>query len=350
MYYILSLNLGENFMKKKKKSKPRKQMFLGNTLQEKTFNYYNEELEEKTEKFKLNSLSDTEFYLFQSMPEKNKVIDKIFNLAYFYDTNFTGNRDFMHIPTINQIAQNFTHFPIMLATQKNEYGVEEILGVTTIKMENNASIVDNPYFPTKNENILSITGVLTKYDAKDRNGNKIRGIGKELYKSAIKAAYELNKEKTIRLICEIDCRNIYSLKSISNAVKELQSEDIPVRICIPGYYEIYNNGKTLKEAPTFILEVDLNGDKNISQIETKFSYLKCESTNLFSDLVQEIQERTKERRKYVTMRKKDFVIYHSIKPIDALKVELEIGNTADGNNRVPISKPLEIEYAIGNVI
>ena len=83
-------------MKKKKKSKPRKQMFfLGNTLQEKTFNYYIEELAEKTENQK--STSDVEFNLFQTMPEKSRVIDRIFNLAYFYDTNFTGNKDFMHI-------------------------------------------------------------------------------------------------------------------------------------------------------------------------------------------------------------------------------------------------------------
>lgn len=337
-------------MKKKKKVKPRKQMFLGNTLQEKAFNYYIEEMEEITENFKEKYASNIEFNLFQTVSKKNNVIDMIFNLAYFYDTNFTGNKDFMHIPAINQIAQNFTHFPIMLATQKNQYGVDEILGVTTIKMENNSSITDNPYFPTKNENILSITGVLTKHNAVDRNGNKIKGIGKELYKSAIKGAYELNKEKNIRLICEIDCRNANSLKSISNAVKELQQEGIPVRICIPGYYEIYNKEKTLVEAPTFILEVDLNGEKNISQTVTKFSYLQCNSANLFSDLVQVIQNNTKEKRKYLNIRNKDFVIYHSIKPIDASNVELEIGFTAEGNDRIPISKPVEIEYAIGKVI
>lgn len=217
-------------------------------------------------------------------------------------------------------------------------------------MENNSSIAYNPYFPTKNENILSITGVLTKYDVKDKNGNKIKGIGKELYKSAIKAAYELNKEETIRLICEIDCRNVNSLKSISNAVRELQIENIPVRLYISGYYEIYNKGKKLKEAPTFILEIDLNGEKNIAQIETKFSYLQRKSANLFSDLVQEIQKKTKEEKKYITIRKKDFVIYHSIKPIDALNVELEVGNTADGNNRIPISKTLQMEYATSKVI
>ena len=340
-------------MKKKKKEKPRKQMqlyFLGNTLQEKTFNYYMNEMTEKTEIFKENNVSKAEFKLFQTIPEKNNIIDMIFNLAYFYDTNFIGNKDFMHIPTINQITQNFTRFPMMVATQKNKFGTDEIIGATTIKIENNASIIDNPYFPTKNEIVLSITGVLTKLNATDINGNKIRGIGKELYKSAIKGAYELNKEKKVRLICKIDCRNDKSLIAISKAVKELQEENLPVKLSIAGYYEIFGENKNLVEAPTFILEIDLNGDKNISQTSTKFSYLQCNYANLFQDLVQVIKNNTKERRKYYNIKGKEFIIYHSIKPIDALKVELEIGNTAEGNDRIPITKPIEMEYAIGKVI
>ena len=339
-------------MKKKKKSKPRKQMyFLGNTMQEKTFNYYIREMEEKTEDFNLrNASSNVDFHLFQTIPEKNKILNTIFDLAYFYDTNFTGNKDFMHIPSVKQIAKNFVKYPVMLATQKDEYGAEEILGATTVKIENNSSISDNPYFPTKNESVLSITGVLTKYNAMDKFGNKIKGIGKELYKSAIRGAYELNKEKTVRLICEIDCRNINSLISISKAIKELQEENLPVKLCMPGYYEIYDKKNNLLEAPTFMLEVDLTGDKNINQTLTKFSYLQCNSANLFKDLVQVIKSNTKERKKYINICGKDIVIYHSIKPIDALNIELEIGTAAEGNNRVPLSKPLEIEYVIGNAI
>lgn len=334
-------------MKKKKKAKPRKQMFLGNTLQEKTFNYYLNEMEEKTESFNLNE--NVNFSLFQTMP-KNKIIDMVFNLAYFYDKNFTGNKDFMHTPNIKQITQNLTHYPIMLAMQKNVYGEDEIIGATTIKIENNASICNNPYFPTKNECVLSITGVLTKQNCVDKYGNKIRGIGKELYKSAIKGAYELNKEKNVRLICEIDCRNINSLKSISKAIKELQAEDLPVQLCISGYYEIYGTDKNLTEAPTFVLEIDLNGDKNINQTMTKFSYLECESTRLFQDLVQVIQGTTKERRKYINIQNKNFVVFHSIKPINALNIELEIGNTADGNDRIPASEAFQLEYASSNAI
>lgn len=336
--------------KKKKKGKPREQMyFLENTLQEKTFNYYIKEMEEKTKSFKLKSALDVEFYLFQKMLEKSNIIDMVFNLAYFYDTNFTGNKDFMHTPTIDKIIQSFTRYPILLATQKNQYGAEEILGATIIKFENNVSILDNPYFPTKNENVLSITGVLTKQSAFDLKGNKIKGIGKELYKSAIKGAYELNKNKTIRLICEIDCRNVNSLNSISNAVRELQQENIPIQLYISGYYEIYDKNKNLTEAPTFILEIDLNGERNIKNTLTKFSYLQCDSESLFQDLVEVIKGNTEEERKYFNIHDKHIVIFHSIKSINALNVELEVGRTAEGNDRIPLSKPVEMEYVIGDI-
>ena len=63
-------------------------------------------------------------------------------------------------------------------------------------------------------------------NAVDKNGNKIRGLGRELFKSAIKGAYELNKDKKVRLICEVDCRNTNSLYSVCKAVKELQEENI----------------------------------------------------------------------------------------------------------------------------
>lgn len=334
-------------MKKKKKPRPRKPIyFIGNRLQEKVFDYFVEEMEEKTEEFNFKSNQNITFSLLQDLPEKNKIIDRIFNLAYFYDANFTGNKDFMHIPTINQVTQNVTQYPIMLATRKDEFGGEEILGAITIKIENNSSITNNPYFPTKNEYVLSITGVLAKQNILDKNGNRIKGIGKELYKTAIKAAYELNKEENIRLVCEIDCRNTNSLNSISKAVTELQEENVPVKLFIPGYYEIYNKTKQLVEAPTFMLEVDLEGEKNINDTQTKFSYLKCSTTELFSDLVQVIKSQTKERKKYINIQSKNLVIYHSIKPINALTVQIEAGNTAEGNNRIPAARVLELEYVV----
>ena len=96
----------------KKKKKPKSSSHLSSlnvSMRKAAFRYYNEEMEEITEKFKQKNQNadNTKFYLFQSLGSKSKVIDNIFKLAYFYDTNFTGNKDFMHIPNIKQITQNF---------------------------------------------------------------------------------------------------------------------------------------------------------------------------------------------------------------------------------------------------
>ena len=85
---------------------------------------------------------------------------------------------------------------------------------------------------------------------------RIKGIGKELYKSAIKTAYEINKEKKVRLIFEVDCRNVNSIGAALKAVNTLKEEGINTRLFIPGYYEVRNYDNTLAEAPTFICEVD----------------------------------------------------------------------------------------------
>ena len=253
----------------KKKKKPKSSSPLKNnvvSMRKAAFNYYNQEMEEITEKFKQKNehADNTNFSLFQSMDSKTKVLDNIFKLAYFYDTNFTGNRDFMHIPNIKQITQNFAKYPIVLATQKDMFGNDEIVGVTTIKMEKNKSLKDNPFFPSKNEDIFSITGVLTKQNITDNFGKRITGVGRALFKSAIKGAYELNKSKKIRLICEVDCRNRNSLRAVTKATEELIEEGINAQIFITGYYEIINRENNLTEAPTFLLEIDLDGEKEIN--------------------------------------------------------------------------------------
>ena len=134
-------------MNRKKKKPKSSSPLMSNSvsMRRAAFRYYNEEMEDITEKFKQRNQNadNTKFHLFQSINSKTKVLDNIFKLAYFYDTNFTGNRDFMHIPNIKQITQNYAKYPTVLATQKDLFGNEEIVGVTTVKMENNKSLKDN---------------------------------------------------------------------------------------------------------------------------------------------------------------------------------------------------------------
>ena len=56
--------------------------------------------------------------MFQSINNEEKMRDMLFGLAYFYDTNFTGNRDFIHIPNISTITDNAVHYPMIIATKK----------------------------------------------------------------------------------------------------------------------------------------------------------------------------------------------------------------------------------------
>ncbi len=307
------------------------------------FRTYIKEMEEKTGEFikKNPALPDTKFYLFQTIQNKDLVRDMIFNLAYFYDVNYIGNKDFIHIPNISNILDNILKYPIMLATQKDEYGTEDILGVTTVKIENNKSISDNPYFPTSGETVLTITGVLTKMNAVNKNNNRIRGIGKELIKSSVRAAYNVNKQSKIKLICEVDCRNLHSFNAVVNAIKELQTENTNVNVAISGYYEILNSNGDLQEAPTFVLEIYFDENKAIENKNIEFNYLNCKSTELFSDLNNVIEENTKELKEYVNRKDNKTIIYHSLESINALNVSINAGNTADGNERTPSIKELE---------
>lgn len=333
-------------MKRKKKSKPRT-LEKFNLFKVEAFKYYIKEMEERTQKFVKNNpnLSDVKFYLFQTIKNKDLLRDMIFNLAYFYDTNYTGNKDFIHIPDISTILENILKHPIMLATRKDEYGMEEILGVATVRLENSISISSNPFFPTENENVLIISNILTKLDAIDKEGNKIRGIGKELFKAAIKAAYELNKTNKIRLICEVDCRNMQSYSAVSKAVTTLQKEDLKLDLSIAGYYEIIDNFGELTEAPTFVLEIGLDNNKIISNETHEFNYLDCRTTELFSDLNTVIENNTKELREFVNIKDGKVVIYHELEAFNALNVNFNIGNTAKGNERVPTINNLQYETA-----
>jgi hypothetical protein len=335
----------EVFMKKKKKSKPRTLGYLEEfNLMKKAFKYYSKEMEETTNSFikKNPNAFNTNFYLFQNMPNKSKLIDTIFELGYFYDKNFVGNKEFMHIPSIKKIADNVSHYPVILATEKNGFS-EEIIGATTIKLENNSSILDNPYFPTKNENVLTITGVLAKQNITDTFGNRLRGVGKELFKSSIKGAYKLNKEEKVRIICEIDCRNINSLNAICKAVLDLKQE-LDINLFLTGYYEIINKEGNLIEAPTFMFEVDLNGDKELDNSQKLFSYENCSYLDLYTDLINVIQENTDEIKEQSSKVDENIVCYHEIKPINALNITLDVADTANGNERVPtLEKAMQVE-------
>lgn len=301
------------------KSKPRSQNYF---LKHKIFNTYSKEMEVETKEFSLSENID--FHLFKRDENIKNYELNVLKIAYFYDRNFIGNSDFIHIPNIYDVAENTLKYPILLAT--DSFG--SICGITTIKYENNRKITDNPYFPTVHEHVLNITGILTRLN------NKVPHVGRSLYETAIRGAYELNKSNSFRLICYIDSRNVNSINSIANAVRDLKQKGLDVDIILTGFYEIYKKAR-LQEAPTFVFEIKFH--KNYKELKNKvvFSYEDCLNGDILNNISNKIFQKTDIKRNYINFKKSKTIIYHSIRPINALSITVLPGKTADGNNRVP---------------
>jgi hypothetical protein len=91
-----------------------------------------------------------------------------------------------------------------------------------------------------------------------------------------------------------------------------------------------------------ILEIDLTGAKTLSKNEIKFSYANCQKETLFRDLSDVIKNTTNEVRSFINPKDDKTVMYHQIKPVNALAVNLDVGSTAEGNERVPVLKALQL--------
>ncbi len=322
------------------KEKPHPQMLREEAnIRQLVFNEYKKEMEERNREYSSRNNNEICFKLAQDLVSQDEFINQVLNISYFYDMNFTGNKDFMNIPDIKKVATNLMNYPIMVATKKGKDGSEEIIGITTMKFENNRTIDSNPIFPTKNENVLFITGLLTKNYDLCPDEAKVIGIGKELCKASIRGAYNICMKTGSRLVCEVDCRNLNSFKAFSKAVLELNEENMYVEANICGYYEIFSRQNRLVEAPTFIVEFEFYKEDSNDDGKTKFSYTDCKSSRLYSDLSKCIRENTKENIKFITTVDNGFVVFHDTKKINILQVELEVGNSADGNCRVPVLNP-----------
>lgn len=332
-----------------KKAKPRTENKF-DLFKKDAFKCYIREMEEATKSYneKNPELSDIKFFIFQTITNKNVLRDMIFNLAYFYDTNYTGNKDFIHIPNISTILKNILNHPIMVATHKDENGLDEILGVCTIKIQNFNKNVTNPIFPMKSERVLTLSNILTKLDAHDKNGRPIKGIGKELLRASIKAAYELNKIHKLRLIGEVDCRNMHSYTAIEKAVSYVREECPEISLSVEGYYELLNQDGDLKEAPTFILEINLES-KELEERNYFFDYSECDKDNLFVELTKVVESNTKELKEYVNVIDDGIIAYHQVESFDAFKAIFDISDTAQGNERVPEIPNLQYQTAQKNM-
>lgn len=212
--------------------------------------------------------------------------DNVYTIADFYNQNWLGNADFMHIPNFEQTLSNCMKYPIIIARKK---GTDDILGISTIKYDENSVDKKDPYFPEEDARYFSITGILT------RRNNVHRGIGKKIYEIAIRGAYNYEKYYPgTRIMCVIDCRNRQSLRALNSAVTNIRNNNIvgegmELPANIVGYYELYDKeNDDLLEAPTLVMEVGLNQtnsqrnqqDKrtisfSLENGKTRFENLRC---------------------------------------------------------------------------
>ena len=268
--------------------------------------------------------------------------DNVYNIADFYNNNWLGNVDFMHIPNFEQTLSNCRRYPIIIARKK---GTDEILGISTIKYDENIGENQDPYFPEDDAKYFSITGILT------RKNNTHRGIGKKIYEIAIRGAHNYEKYYPgTRIMCVIDCRNRQSLRALSAAVTNIKNgsfvgEENELPANIVGFYELRDKEfNKLQEAPTLVMEVGLNPiSKQENDVDVRnISYGKKEGEELFVSLLSELREHLEKYKigtPTVTEDKEcGMVYYYHLEDGKSCQLEginINSNGTELGNDRVP---------------
>lgn len=262
-------------------------------------------------------------------------------IADFYNENWLGNKDYMHIPNYSQVMSNYMRYPIIIAREEQD---DEILAISTIKYdENNPDEID-PYFPDVEAKYFSITGILAKRETTHR------GMGKKIYEIALRGAHAYNKHYPgTRIMCVIDCRNSQSLRALSAAVEKInrdqlvgEGQELPANIV--GYYELRNSQTgELEEAPTLVLEVGLETqNKGTADIQEKaLTYQKTETTPLFDSLNNELKGQFAKYGMQQPIKNEDIgtgtVYYYTLADECSLeKTKIVSNGTEKGNDRSPV--------------
>ncbi len=184
--------------------------------------------------------------------------DIIRKAAQLYD-EYEGNEEYIHIPDVQQMLENFKN-NIVLGIEDTNTG--ELEGVTTIKYFENDENKTNPYYPRKNAKCFEVTGVIVKQREYMRN----KGLGTGMYETAFLGIEQFAKEhpeEGYRLNAVIDCTNIRSLYAAQNAINNLNSRGLlgknkKMNLNLGGIYVVRDEQtKKLVEAPTFVIESDL---------------------------------------------------------------------------------------------
>lgn len=267
--------------------------------------------------------------------------DSVYNITDFYNYNWLGNVDFMHIPDFKQVIRNCKEYPIIIAKEK---GTNELLGISTIKYDENTDQSIDPYFPEEDAKYFSITGILAKKDTPHR------GIGKKIYEIAIRGAYAYEQiYPGTKMMCVIDCRNRQSLKALTSVVNSIRTnnyfgkgKELPITVC--GYYELRDKeNNELLEAPTLVVDIDLE-PKNICEQKNNdlLEYNSNDGETLFNSLLGTLKNQFNKYGISEPVIEEDvgcgMVYYYSLKERERCQVtgiEIVSNGTEEGNDRKP---------------
>ncbi len=269
--------------------------------------------------------------------KKQELSKTISQISEFYDLEYTGNADYIHIPDFDTVFQNYLNYPILIAYQIKNNKIE-ILGMTTIKSYHNINVI-NPYYPIEKSYYYEITGLITK------KNNQIKGIGKHLNEVATIAIREYQKLfPKAELIYVADCRNYRSVNAAkygASYVRKLDGSFTHVRLI--GYYTVVDTNNNLLEAPTFVLKFETTKEIPAKQ-HIVFNYQI--SDNMFQDMEAEIRLKLNKLRIKEPIKTIDegtgIVNFYELedKSINLDDIQIITNQTDLGNDRIPKTKVL----------
>lgn len=203
-----------------------------------------------------NEYSDITFSVIQCDPNfksPKAIIDLVKDISDFYNENWLGNADYLHVPDAKKVLENYLRYPIVMAYRYNENGELDILGVSTLKYYQNTDTQVNPYYPIPNKRFFEITGILTKRDS------DIKNVGKKIYEILIEALEEYQKIlPAFDVVFVADCRNYMSINGARGGAQYLREQyNKNAYGKIVGIYTVRDNGN-LVEAPTFVAKFEFD--------------------------------------------------------------------------------------------
>ena len=291
---------------------------------------------------RLSKMCNYRYEVLQLSDITGEVLNVAYSISKFYNNNYCGNEDYMHIPNFKQTVENIIKYPIIVARENDS---DDILGISILKYFDSNEVID-PYFPVRNSRYFSVTGILTNASNREKG---YYGVGKKIYEICLDAVCKYKEviDNDIRLMCVIDCRNNNSIDALRVATEKLNKKynSKKMETSIVGYYEVESlYSGLLVEAPTFVIEMKMNNFVNdkCSQILLKYDNnvsSKEDSYFKMKDLIDKLFVSDGD----VSIRNVDeecgLVIYHSLLSNNYVleNIKIDANGTELGNNRKPIS-------------